>query len=52
MGFVPAEPEITTTESMQAEDEVSRRRERQRSALKRLPTLVDIEYPLSDQAWR
>jgi hypothetical protein len=38
--------------SDQAEAEASERRERQRSALERLPTLVDTEYLLADRAWQ
>jgi hypothetical protein len=35
----------------EADAEASRRRERQRLALERLPTLIDVDALLSDRAW-
>jgi hypothetical protein len=35
----------------EAQEQTRRRRERQRSALRRLPTLVDLDALLSDRAW-
>ena len=49
MGFMPAEREITTTESRRAEE--SRKRERQRLALIDLQRLVDWDAINNDQAW-
>jgi hypothetical protein len=36
----------------QAEAEANHRRERQRAAFKRLPTLIDTGHLLSDRAWQ
>jgi hypothetical protein len=36
----------------QIEADAARRRERQLAALKRLPTLVDVDLLLSDRAWQ
>jgi hypothetical protein len=36
----------------EAEAETGSRRERQRAALERLPTLIDVESLLADRAWQ